>query len=159
MLLGLDVGTSNVKVGVYARDGSLLAHAEGVTPRGVSEGFENYLPDALWQTVAALIKEVVATANVEVEALAVSSMAEAGLPLDHNGEPTYPIIPWNDLRAERYLHRLVEKLEPARWYATPASTRTPSTASPNGCGLKRNSPRCGDAAAPGSARWVSYVTS
>ena len=117
MLLGLDVGTSNVKVGVYARDGSLLAHAEGVTPRGVTEGFENYLPDALWQTVAALIREVVSTANVEVEALAVSSMAEAGLPLDENGEPTYPIIPWNDLRAERYLHRLVEKLEPARWYA------------------------------------------
>ncbi len=117
MLLGLDVGTTNVKVGVYARDGSLLAHAEGVTPKGVSAGYENYLPDALWQTAAALIREVVSTANVEVAALAVSSMAEAGLPLNPSGEPTYPIIPWNDLRAERYMRGLTEKLEPARWYA------------------------------------------
>lgn len=117
MLLGLDVGATNIKVGVYARDGSLLAHAEGAAPRGVSAGYENYLPDTLWQTAAGLIREVVATANVKVEALAVSSMAEAGLPLDDNGEPTYPIIPWNDLRAEKYMRRLVEKLEPARWYA------------------------------------------
>ena len=45
-------------------------------------------------------------------------MGEAGLPLDEKGEPTYPIIPWNDPRATAQMQKLTERLEPARWYAT-----------------------------------------
>jgi len=44
-------------------------------------------------------------------------MGEAGLPLDEHGEPTYPIIPWNDPRAETHMARLAERLEPEKWYA------------------------------------------
>ena len=117
MLLGIDIGTSNIKVGVYSRDGSLLAHAKAVTPKGKAEGYENYLPDELWQTTAGLIKEAVSASGKKVEALAVSSMGEAGLPLDEQGEPTYPIIPWNDPRATAQMQRLTEKLEPSNWYA------------------------------------------
>ena len=117
MLLGIDIGTSNIKVGQYARDGSLLAHAKAVSPKGVSEGYENYLPDELWQTAASLIKEVVERSQTEVEALSVSSMGEAGLPLDEQGEATYPIIPWNDPRAEKHMQILAERLGPEKWYA------------------------------------------
>lgn len=117
MLLGLDIGTSNIKVGVYAYDGSLLAHTKAVTPKGVSGGHENYLPGELWQTAAGLIKKAVTGANVEIEALAVSSMGEAGLPVDETGEPTYPIIPWNDPRAEKHMQRLAERLKPSKWYS------------------------------------------
>ena len=117
MLLGIDIGTSNIKVGIYSRDGSLLAHAKAVTPKKSIEGLENYLPDELWETTAGLIREAVSASKVEVKALAVSSMGEAGLPLDDKGEPTYPIIPWNDPRATAQMQRLTEQLEPSHWYA------------------------------------------
>ena len=117
MLLGIDIGTSNLKVGVYSRDGELLAHAQAVTPKGVTGGYENYLPDALWQITAGLIKEVLARSQAEVQALAVASMGEAGLPLDKDGEAAYPIIPWNDPRAEAHMQALEKRLKPAHWYA------------------------------------------
>ena len=113
MLLGIDVGTTHTKVGVYAPDGALLAHAEAPTPREVSGGAEHFPPEALWENAAALIRGVVSEVGI-VKALAVASMGESGVTLDAEGKPTYPVIPWNDSRAAGQMEGL--GLPPEKWF-------------------------------------------
>ena len=117
MLLGIDVGTTHTKVGVYAPDGALLAHAGAPTPREtggeVSGGAEHFPPEALWENAAALIREVVSETGT-IKALAVASMGESGVTLDAHMEPTYPIIPWNDSRAAGHMERL--GLPAEKWF-------------------------------------------
>ena len=118
MLLGIDVGTTHTKVGVYAEDGELLAHARGPTHRETgADGFQFRSPETLWRDTAALIRKATDGLARPIEALAVSSMGEAGVPLDGGGEPCYPVIPWNDTRAEAQMRRLSEALSPEGWFA------------------------------------------
>jgi len=117
MLLGVDVGTTNTKVAVYARDGELLSHAQAPTPRIVAENAYEYFPaEELWQTVASLIKLAKNESGAEILALAVASIGESGVTLDQNGEPCFPIIPWNDFRSQAQMNQLVDRLEPNAWY-------------------------------------------
>lgn len=117
MLLGIDVGTTHTKAGIYARDGALLAHAKAPTPLEPSaDGARCYSPGGLWQTAAGLIREGLASAKVPVEALAIASMGESGATLDAKGEPTYLIIPWYDGRAAPQMDRLTKKLGRERLY-------------------------------------------
>jgi sugar (pentulose or hexulose) kinase len=119
VLLGIDIGTTHTKVGVYDRLGKTLAHVQALTPRETSpEGFEHFPPEKLWRVAAGLIRKAVHESGSEVEALAVSSMGESGVPLDAAGQPTYAIIPWNDDRSLEELHRLEQLLPTERWFAT-----------------------------------------
>ena len=116
MLLGVDVGTTHTKVGVYEEDGRLLAYTRGPTHREVAaDGLSFRSPETLWRDTATLIREATAGLSRPIEALAISSMGEAGVPLDRSGQPTYPVIPWNDTRAEMQMRRLSGALEPKGW--------------------------------------------
>ena len=118
MLLGVDVGTTHTKVGVYEEDGRLLAYTRGPTHREVAaDGLSFRSPETLWRDTATLIREATVGLSRPIEALAISSMGEAGVPLDRSGEPTYPVIPWNDTRAEVQMRRLSEVLEPKGWFS------------------------------------------
>jgi xylulokinase len=118
MLLGVDVGTTHTKAGVYDHKGRLVVHARIPTNRiNKSGAFDYRSPDILWQDSAALIKQVVGSLKEPVAGLAVSSMGEAGVPLDSKGRATFPIIPWNDTRAASQMEGLIERLPPERWSA------------------------------------------
>lgn len=118
MLLGVDVGTTHTKAGIYDCEGRLVVHERIPTNRvNKSKALAYRSPDILWQDSAALIKRVVQNLEEPVAGLAVSSMGEAGVPLDSKGEATFPIIPWNDTRAVSQMERLIERLPPDRWSA------------------------------------------
>ncbi|MBS3965775.1 MAG: hypothetical protein KGZ60_00765 [Truepera sp.] len=100
MLLGIDIGTTHTKVGVYAKDGRLLAHRQAPTPLITgTDGLSYLFLAGIWETATALLHQATQEAGVIVEGVAVASMGEAGATLDANGEPTYPVIPWYDARA------------------------------------------------------------
>jgi xylulokinase len=101
LLIGLDMGSTNVKAVVYEPDGRTVAQASVPTvthyPRPTWAFFK---PDELWSSAAKVIRE--ATARIDdprrIAGIAVASMAEAGVPLDSHGEPTYDAIAWFDRR-------------------------------------------------------------
>ena len=115
-LLGLDMGTTAIKAVAYdAELGRAVYVASRPTPvLQPTPGQSEHDPEALWQTVLACLREVAAAgAGQSVAGLAVSSFAEAGLPLDAAGRPLHPIIAWYDRRTEP---------QAARWEAEwPAS--------------------------------------
>lgn len=100
-LIGLDVGTTNVKAGAFSPEGRALAIAstelEVAHPKA---GWATYDPIDLWgQTAQALVEVSRAIAGrFEPVAVAVSSMAETGIALDAYGVPACPAIAWYDAR-------------------------------------------------------------
>jgi xylulokinase len=100
LLLGLDIGTSSIKAGLYdAGLGRVVRLASRPTPvEQPVPGWSEHDPEALYQTVVSCIREVAMAQPVV--GLAASSFAEAGLPLDSAGRPIYPVIAWYDRRTE-----------------------------------------------------------
>lgn len=120
MLLGIDIGTTNTKVAIYNKRGKLLAQQKALTPKGkTKDGFVNFLPDKIWTVTARLVKQAVGEADIDIEAIAVSSFGESGVSLDANFEPTYDIIPWYDeQRTVKQLEKLSKKVDAKHFYNT-----------------------------------------
>src|ERR687894_92934 len=109
ILIGADVGTTNIKVVAFDRSGRALEGASSPTPTHFPKpGRAYYDPEELWNTFRATLRQV--TDKLEdpgrVASIAVASMGEAAVPLDSGGEPTHDIIAWFDGRAGPQAERL-----------------------------------------------------
>lgn len=116
-LLGIDVGTTNCKAGLFAEDGRELAIAHRPTPyRRSADGYGTYDPEELWQSVMAALQEVLRDPNGKgepVRAIGIASMAETGLLLDtQTGKPRTDFIPWFDDRARGHVDASLGQVEP-----------------------------------------------
>lgn len=101
MLLGLDVGTTNIKAGLFDEHGRLAASSSRPTQVSrTADGLPYYDPEWMWQTAAEVLREAAAQAATEIRCLGITSMAEAGLLVDlDSGEPRSHVIPWFDKRS------------------------------------------------------------
>ena len=97
MLLAIDIGTTNVKVGLLDERGSVIVHKDCPNRKlRHRDGYVGYDPELLWATVAQLMKEAVESAGGPcVRAVGIASMAESGLLADRvTGRPRTHLIPW-----------------------------------------------------------------
>lgn len=96
-LLGLDVGTTTLKAGLYGEDGtaqSIVTHEYGRQAA--------FHPDDLWEGLRAVIAKVrSAVPGVGIRAVAVSSHGESVVPLDADHQPLGPFILNTDCRGAR----------------------------------------------------------
>ena len=109
ILIGADVGTTNIKVVAFDRSGRALEGASSLTPTHYpGPGRAHYDPEELWDSFAAALRRV--TQKLEdpglVASIAIASMGEAAVPLDSSGNPTSDIIAWFDGRARPQAERL-----------------------------------------------------
>jgi xylulokinase len=101
VLIGLDMGSTNIKAVAYEPDGRTVAIASAPTithyPR---PSWAYYEPDELWSSAVQVLREVTSKLDDprRVAGLAVASVGEAGVTLDAEGEPTYQCIAWFDRR-------------------------------------------------------------
>lgn len=100
-LLGLDIGTTHCKAGLFAEDGTALSLATRAMPRVTVADAPAYPPEGVWEVILGVIAAVLAAAPpVSVAAIGIASMAETGLLLDcQSGEPRTPLVPWFDTAA------------------------------------------------------------
>jgi xylulokinase len=101
ILLGVDLGTTNIKAVAYTTEGMILAEASRPTPvipQGLRRAYHD--PEALWHEATSVIRQVTSafSAQTRVAGLAIASIGEAGVPLDTQGQALYPIIAWYDER-------------------------------------------------------------
>jgi len=102
LLLGVDVGTTNCKAGVFDESGRMVRFCKsGTITHHDADGAAWYDPEQLWQGIAQIIRN--ATADLaegeRIDAVSVASMGEAGVPVDAHNQPLYPIISWFDPRS------------------------------------------------------------
>lgn len=103
-LIGIDIGTTHCKAGIFGLDGRVLAVSSQPnqvqhSSTNVSFHYTFYDPEGLWNLVVGLLVDVLAQLPVGevVQALGIASMAETGLLLDRrNGLARSPLLPWFD---------------------------------------------------------------
>jgi xylulokinase len=98
-LVGIDIGSSSLKVCAFDTAGNLLHHAHEKTPTHQS-------PDSSWFDAVELrdialrllqqTTNAIAAQGWQVQALAATGMGESFVALDANGEPIAPILAWFD---------------------------------------------------------------
>src|SRR6516225_4727981 len=94
-LIGVDVGTTNVKAGAFTPQGRMVAtaslelHLDRPKP-----GWATYDPAELWTQTAGVIAGISRQISGRFEplAIAVSSMAETAIAVDRHGQPVYEAI-------------------------------------------------------------------
>ena len=111
LILGLDIGTTNVKAAVFDRSGRTLALAVRPMltyyPRA---GWAYFEPEEVWGQTVGAIREALSTLQPDqisaIAGIAAASVGESGVPLDASGEPTYHAIAWFDTRTQTQTDRL-----------------------------------------------------
>jgi sugar (pentulose or hexulose) kinase len=114
-VIGIDIGTTHCKVGLYQEDGALALIRTHPTPaQQAGDGRTEYDAERLWQTVAGLLSEVYdPSARPEILAIGIASMAESGLLIDlDTGGPISPLIPWFDPSATPQAYQIARQSDP-----------------------------------------------
>ncbi len=123
-LLGIDVGTTGCKAAVFSEEGHLLAFAyEEYDIQRPKPGWAELDVLEVWAKVKRMIGEVVSSsASDPVKALAVSSLAEATVPVTEDRQVLGPSILNFDARGEEYLESFSRVLTNERLYRINGNT-------------------------------------
>jgi xylulokinase len=108
-LLAIDLGTSSVKVGLFASDGRLLSFArrshEPASPTGEAD------PEQWWAATADAIREAASDLDLrQVQAVCAGGQGPTLVLVDAEGRPTRPALTWMDTRSTPQAAKLAERL-------------------------------------------------
>ncbi|HRA48660.1 MAG TPA: FGGY family carbohydrate kinase, partial [Thermomicrobiales bacterium] len=114
LLIGLDIGTTNVKavaVDVTGQPVAIASLPQVITyPR---PGWAEHDPETVWNLACQVLRDV--TSQIDqperIAGIAVASMGEAGVTLDAHGQPTGPIIAWFDRRTVAQTDRFAAAID------------------------------------------------
>jgi xylulokinase len=139
-LLGIDLGTSSVKVLLVTTSGEVAASGTAEYPIHHPEpGHAEQDPGAWWSACIAAVRSALAAAQgVRVAAIGLSGQMHGLVMLDADGELVAPAIIWPDQRSERQVQEITAAIGAERLYAI--------TGSPLSTGFLA-----------ASARWVQQV--
>jgi len=101
VVLAIDLGTTEVKVGLVALDGRLvgLARAGYATDGDPSTGRAEQDPEAWWGAIALAVRELVRLDAGEVCGIGIDGHGPTLVPVDAAGRATHPAIIWQDTRS------------------------------------------------------------
>ncbi|HSW44323.1 MAG TPA: FGGY-family carbohydrate kinase [Phycisphaerae bacterium] len=118
MLLGLDLGTTNIKALVVREDGTIAA--EGSAPVQLvhtSDGGVEQNIEEIWQATLSAVRQAGDGCNLSaVRAIGISSQGGAIQLRNQHGECVGPVISWLDGRGRPYDAKLTHRLG-ADWFA------------------------------------------
>lgn len=102
MYLGIDIGTSAVKLVCTDADRILATSSVGIKTSSPRPGWSEQHPDLWWQATCDALGQLAGqTALSEVEAIGLSGQMHGAVLLDRDLRPIRPAILWNDSRAAR----------------------------------------------------------
>lgn len=114
MFLGIDIGTSAVKVCAVSQAGALLAGgAAPLTTQHPFRGASEQDPASWWQALKQALAVLTKQNGIDLElvrAIGLSGQMHSAVLLGANMTPLAPAILWNDSRAQAQCDRLAEKM-------------------------------------------------
>jgi xylulokinase len=96
--IGIDVGTTNLKVAVVDETGELAGRAERPLP--IEHGNREAEQDSemVWRSLVAAVREAVGGRGADVAVVGVCSQYSSIVPVDASARPVAPMIMWQDWR-------------------------------------------------------------
>jgi xylulokinase len=122
-LIGIDLGSTNLKAIAYDLEGRAVARAgrpnERVNPYPEHPDWAIWRPEAIWGGVAECLREVVAQLKDPkgIRGVAVTGMGMDGLPIGKDGRWLYPFISWHCPRTEPQYRWWLERVGVDRQFA------------------------------------------
>jgi xylulokinase len=114
LLVGIDIGTTNIKGIVFNPDGTRVSSVSRPT-RTHYHGTEiaDYYPEEIWEDVKDLLKELVSQCPYpeKIGALSLASFGEAGVAVDVKGKPLAPSIAWFDHRSNQVVEEWRDQVD------------------------------------------------
>ena len=99
ILIGIDLGTTNIKVSAFSTDGRLIHCAARPTPTfSHPDGSSEFDPEGIWLNLLSCLKETLPQCGNRVAVIGISSFGESNVLLDDQHRPVYPSITWYDPR-------------------------------------------------------------
>jgi xylulokinase len=100
-VLGIDLGTTEVKVGLVTLDGRLLglARAGYRTETDTANGRAEQDPEAWWGALTTAVRHLATSGRAEIVAIALDGHGPTLVAVDERARPTQPAIIWQDTRA------------------------------------------------------------
>jgi len=99
--LGLDIGGTGVKAGVFGHDGKMLAFSRrAFEPKISPEGHVDIPIDVIYDSARNAVREAVRKSRSKILAMAVSSQGETFVSLDKHDRPLHDAIVWYDSRSK-----------------------------------------------------------
>lgn len=124
VFLGIDIGTSAVKVLALSGEGAIVGRARRAYPTSAPEtNWAEQSPDDWWAAVATAVSEVVAAAG-PVDGVGLSGQLNGFVLLDDAERPIGDAVIWLDLRAQ------AEAAELARFHGAAIATISGNAVSP-----------------------------
>ena len=116
-ILGIDLGTNEVKAGLVTLDGRLLALARSgyALDVGRHPGWAEQDPGAWWSAVVSAVRALRITDVAEVVAIGVDGHGPTLVAVDGRGEATRPAITWMDTRSIAEADELAEATGVRGW--------------------------------------------
>ncbi len=120
LLMGLDIGSTNIKAVLYEPNGTAVSVAcvaqETHYPQAA---WAHYDPRRLWELCCEVMRSAVAAVPdpTRIVSIAVSSFGEAGALIDAKGEPATDIIAWFDRRSGEQSQRFAAQIDPDDLFA------------------------------------------
>lgn len=121
-LLGIDVGSTNLKANLYDTEGNRITGANRTTKVHYSNSRKRkwavYDPDELWNEITEAVREVVNKIGNPrmIKGVGITGMGEPGIPIDERGNWIYPAITWFDPRAEPQVQWWKENFDPYKLF-------------------------------------------
>lgn len=112
-LAGLDVGSSGCKCTIVREDGVFIASKYCEYDISRKTGEDEIVPDTVWDSVCYVIREAACKATEmgeSIKAMALSSFAEAAVPIDKDGNVLANAMMYTDPRGSEECAELVQKL-------------------------------------------------
>jgi len=136
--LGIDLGTSSIKVARFDAGGEMTALAT----RPFHQPDEHEVPfDRIWNTLVDAIREV-ARSHANIAAVGLSSQTNSFAPIDHDSQPLTPVYLWTGDWANDEAGEIAEIIEPQRLAETTGMTQlTGQLLLPKCLSLKKRKPR------------------
>jgi len=113
LLLGLDVGTTNIKCLAIDGSANIVAQADERTILSHPQpGWTDFDPEQIWAAACRTVRAVISQLDSPeaVRGIAVASVAESLIPIDSDGNPVAPAIAWFDLRTTSEYEWLCDRI-------------------------------------------------
>lgn len=97
LFLGIDIGTTHMKVCAVRPDGSVCHTVlRDQSVRELPGWGSCFRAEELWEKTEDCLKELFSQIDrKQIRAIGITSMAEAGVAVDADGVPLTPVVPWN----------------------------------------------------------------
>ena len=112
---GIDAGTTNIKTTAFDENGNRIAFISEKTPTEKvvygNEHFYEFNAEKIFAVILSELRKISElTGGYQIRGVAVSSMAESGIPVDRYFRPLSYAIAWYDTRSDRQATELSQKL-------------------------------------------------